>query len=129
MYVYARNYAPGASVLEAGRIIRFTTNPPDMFWVSVDHESQNPTQFEVGPAYPNPFNGLTTIPFTLLQTGDINLEVYDLLGRKLLSQEMPALNAGSHRYTLNTESFSSGVYLVRIESAGSQHIQKVTLLK
>ena len=129
MYVYARNYAPGASVLEAGRIIRFTTNPPDLYIVSVDNESQKPTQFEVGPAYPNPFNGSTTIPFTLLQAGDVNLEVYDLLGRKLLSQEMSTLNTGSHRYALRTESFSSGVYLVRIESAGFQHIQKITLLK
>ncbi|MBL7025362.1 MAG: T9SS type A sorting domain-containing protein [Candidatus Marinimicrobia bacterium] len=129
MYVYARNYAPGASVLEAGRIIRFTTNPPDLYWVSVESESQKPTQFEVGPAFPNPFNGTTTIPFTLLQAGEVNLEVYDLLGRKLFSQELASLNAGSHRYALRTESFSSGVYLVKIESAGAHHIQKVTLLK
>ena len=129
MYVYARNYAPGASVLEAGRIIRFTTNPPDLFWASVESESQKPTRFEVGPAYPNPFNRSTTIPFSLLQSADVTLEVYDLLGRKMFGQEMSFLNAGSHRYALRTESFSSGVYLVRIESAGSQHIQKVTLLK
>ena len=129
MYVYARNYAPGASVLEAGRIIRFTTNPPDLYWVSVESESQKPTRFEVGPAFPNPFNGSTTIPFTLLQAGEVNLEVYDLLGRKLFSQELSSLNAGSHKYALRTESFSSGVYLVKIESAGAHHIQKVTLLK
>ncbi len=129
MYVYARNYAPGASALEAGRIIRFTTNPPDLYWVSIDNKNQKPSGFEVGPAYPNPFNGTTTIPFTLLQEGDVNLEVYDLLGRKLFSQEMSSLNIGSHRYTLRTEALSSGVYLVKIENAGSQNIQKVTLLK
>jgi len=129
MYVYARNYAPGAAELVAGRIIRFTTNPPDLFWVSVDNARQQPTNFEVGPAYPNPFNGMTTIPFSLQQAGDVRMEVYDLLGRKLVSAEMSAMPAGSHRYTLQTEAFPSGVYLVRIENSGGHHIQKVTLLK
>jgi len=57
------------------------------------------------------------------------MEVYDLLGRKLVSAEMSAMPAGSHRYTLQTEAFPSGVYLVRIENSGGHHIQKVTLLK
>ena len=129
MYVYARNYAPGAAELTAGRIIRFTTNPPDLFWASVDNTKLQPASFEVGPAYPNPFNGSTTIPFTLLRAGDVNLAVYDLLGRKLQSQELSSMTAGSHRYTLRSDFMSSGVYLVRIESGGSHHIQKVTLLK
>ena len=129
MYVYARNYAPGAADLAAGRIIRFTTNPPDLFWVSVDNPKQQPSGFEVGPAYPNPFNGMTTLPFNLEQAGDVRLDVYDLLGRRIVTREMSSMNVGSHRYTLQTEAFSSGVYLVRIENGGSHHIQKVTLLK
>ncbi len=129
MYVYARNYAPGAAELVPGRIIRFTTNPPDLFWAAVDNKAQKPTSFEVGPAYPNPFNGRTTIPLRLLQAGDVRLDVYDLLGRRLVSKEMASMNAGTHKYTLNTESLTSGVYLLRIENGGSQHIQKVTLLK
>ena len=129
MYVYARNYAPGAAVLEAGRIIRFTTNPPDLFWASVDDQMQNPTQFEVGSAYPNPFNGMTTIPFTLLESGDVSVEVYDLLGRQLISERVSSMTSGSHQYRLRTEGLSSGVYLVRIENSGLHHIQKVTLLK
>ena len=129
MYVYARNYAPGAADLIAGRIIRFTTNPPDLFVASVDNDIQQPIRFEVGPAYPNPFNGMTTIPITLLQAGTVNLEVYDLLGRKMMAREMVAMRVGSHQYTLQTEGLSSGLYLVKIESAGAQHIQKITLLK
>ena len=129
MYVYARNYAPGAAELEAGRIIRFTTNPPPHYVASVNGKQQQPNTFVVGSAYPNPFNGMTTIPFTLFEAGSVNLEIYDLLGRKLNSQTLSALNTGSHTYALQTEGLSSGVYLIRIESAGMQDIQKVTLLK
>ncbi len=129
MYVYARNYAPGAAELTSGRIIRFTTNPPDLFWVSVDNPTQQPSQFEVSPAYPNPFNGMTTIPFNLNEAGNVKMELYDLLGRRVLIQEKPALSMGSHKFVIQTESLSSGVYLVKIEYQGSHHIQKVTLLK
>ncbi len=129
MYVYALNYAPGAAELAAGRIIRFTTNPPEYFVAETDQVVQRPQGFEVGAAYPNPFNGMTQIPFTLKTPGDVTFEVYDLLGRKHTSELIPAMNAGSHRYALHPESLSSGVYLVRIEVEGEYNIQKVTLLK
>jgi hypothetical protein len=43
--------------------------------------------------YPNPFNSSTTIPFALPASGDVRLEIYDILGqriRTLAAQEMPA---------------------------------------
>jgi len=129
MYVYANNYSPGAANLDAGRIIRFTTNPPEDYIVALDDAPQRPATFEVGAAYPNPFNGVTIIPFTLMEQGSVSLEVYDLLGRKVLSESFPDLSNGLHRYTLNSTGFTSGVYLVRIEVLGEYHIQKVTLLK
>ncbi len=129
MYVYADNYSPGAAELVAGRIIRFTTNPPDLYIVALDDGLQRPVTFEVGAAYPNPFNGASIIPFTLMEEGSVTLEVYDLLGRKVLSESLPDLGNGSHRYTLNSTALNSGVYLVRIEVGGEYHIQKVTLLK
>ncbi|MCF7825690.1 MAG: T9SS type A sorting domain-containing protein [Candidatus Marinimicrobia bacterium] len=129
MYVYARNYAPGAAELAAGRIIRFTTNPPDLFWAAVENEIQQPAGFEVGSAYPNPFNGSTTIPFNLLQAGDVSLDIYDLLGRRVMRQELTSLAAGSHRFKLQTAALASGVYLLRIEQGEAHYIQKITLLK
>ncbi|NQV14018.1 T9SS type A sorting domain-containing protein [bacterium] len=129
MYVYARNYAPGAAELLPGRIIRFTTNPPEFYVMDVDDGLQHPSTFEVGPAYPNPFNGATTIPYTLIQPADVSLEVYDLLGRKILTEYCPFRSAGSHSFRLDTQALSSAVYLVRISSRGEHHIQKLTLLK
>ncbi len=129
MYVYARNYAPGAANLEAGRIIRFTTNPPDLYYVAVDVGIQRPLNFEVGAAYPNPFNGVTIIPFNLVEQGSVRLEVFDLLGRSVFSEFLPDLSNGQHQYTLNSAGLPSAVYLVSIEFGAEQHIQKVTLLK
>jgi len=47
----------------------------------------------LGQNYPNPFTGLTTIPFTLAMSGEARLEITDLLGNNLvtlLDEEMPA---------------------------------------
>ncbi|MEA3287682.1 MAG: C25 family cysteine peptidase [Candidatus Marinimicrobia bacterium] len=129
MYVYARNYAPGAADLVAGRIIRFTTNPPEFYVQPIAVDAERPLSFTVGAAYPNPFNGVTTIPYTLLEQGQVTLEVYDLRGRKLLSRNIAQLNSGTYHFTLNTEGLSSAVYLVRIAVGGEYHIQKITLLK
>jgi len=128
MYVYARNYAPGAAPLEAGRIIRFTTNPPENYVARVDGV-QKPAGFRVSAAYPNPFNGMTTIPFSLDLAGDITVEVYDLLGRSIRVDHLPAMTSGSHQFRLDTDGLVSGVYLVRIGFQGQHQIQKVTLLK
>ncbi len=129
MYVYALNYAPGAAELAAGRAIRFTRNPPEFYVADVKENIQAPQRFYVGAAYPNPFNGFTTLPIRLEQGGDLDLEVYDLRGRLIRSERMTALAAGEHRYVLSTDDLSSGVYLLRFISGLDQQIRKVTLLK
>ena len=129
MYVFALNYAPGAAQLAAGRAIRFTTNTPDFYVSTVDEPAVQPRTFLVGAAYPNPFNGTTTIPFQLGSTGDVQLDVFDLLGRHVHSELLTGLTAGPHRYVLATEQLHSGVYVLRFAMDGQSQIQKVTLLK
>jgi len=83
----------------------------------------------VGAAYPNPFNGQTTIPFTLHRSGDVHLDIYDLRGRLVVAQHFQALPAGTQHYQLRTVELASAVYLVRIRMGAEQYVQKVTLLK
>lgn len=128
MYVYALNYAPGAASLEHGRIIRFTTNTPPNY-VEVDDEFTLPTSFQLGHAYPNPFNGAATIPYHLSERGEVDLKLYDLRGRLIQSISLGERQAGKYRYTLNADALSSGVYLVHMTLNGHSQVQKVTLLK
>lgn len=129
MYAYALNYAPGAAVLESGRAIRFTTNAPPGYIVSSEPEPAIPAAFHLNPAYPNPFNGMTVIPFTLERHGDVNLQVFDLRGRLVRHEQLSALTPGTHQIHFSGEDLESGVYLMRLSTGNQAQVQKVTLLK
>jgi hypothetical protein len=55
----------------------------------------------LGQNAPNPHDGETYIPFTLLYAADVRLEIFDLLGRKMAAVVRKSLGSGEHRIQLN----------------------------
>jgi hypothetical protein len=84
--------------------------------------------------YPNPFNPSTRIRFELARTGPVAVRIYDVQGRlvrRLFEGRMPA---GVHESPWNGRTdrgvrAASGVYLVRMSTAGSQMSRRVVLAK
>ncbi|MBL1214521.1 MAG: T9SS type A sorting domain-containing protein [Ignavibacteriae bacterium] len=72
--------------------------------------------FELVQNYPNPFNPSTTIEFNLLKDEEINLTIYDMLGRKVAILHKGYLRAGDHRVQWNAEGFASGLYICRLQA-------------
>lgn len=70
-------------------------------------------------AYPNPAGESLTLQVHLPHTTDVQLEVLDARGRRVLHQHQ-ALTAGEQTLSLATESLSSGVYLLRLQASGEQ---------
>jgi hypothetical protein len=67
--------------------------------------------------YPNPFTGVTTIPFTLGHRSHIEIIILDLSGRsivKLASGEYPA---GDHSVSWDASGFPAGVFFCRLSTA------------
>ncbi len=82
--------------------------------------------------YPNPFNGKTTISFFLAAAGTVRMEVYNAVGQQvaLLCDEYYA--PGSYSITWgegNAHRLASGVYLLRLSTAGQSQTRKMMLLK
>ncbi len=69
--------------------------------------------------YPNPFNSSTIVGFRLNENCDVFMEIFDLLGRKILHNDMGDLNAGDHNYAVNMDAFPSGIYFVRLTTGAS----------
>jgi hypothetical protein len=89
-----------------------------------------PTVIEMKPAYPNPFNPVSVLPLELKRSGHVDIAVFDLLGRKVVTVYSGMLAIGSHRITFSGENLASGVFLVAVRFDGRLvAIQKVTLLK
>jgi len=80
---------------------------------------------------PNPFNPSTSLNVIVAEAGYVSVNVYNVVGQKvatLLNGYMDA-NVSGYRVDWNASSLSSGVYLVRAETAGSASTQKLMLLK
>jgi hypothetical protein len=80
------------------------------------------------PPFPNPFNGSTRITVDLRVPGPLDLAVYDVQGRRLVSVADGWANAGRHEYRLDASSLAPGVYMIRMETAGTTQTRKVVLL-
>jgi hypothetical protein len=93
-------------------------------------QNEIPKQVSLQQNYPNPFNPSTVISYQLTGNRLVNLEVFNVTGRKvavLVNDEQKS--AGTHQVTFNAGNLSSGVYLYRLETTGQVLTKKMLLLK
>lgn len=93
-----------------------------------------PETFDLQGNYPNPFNPSTQIVLDMPQAGVVQVEVYDLLGRNVMSVPAQEIAAGASRQVaLDASSLASGTYLyhVKVEMAGQSVVRvgRMTLIK
>ncbi|MCK9204231.1 MAG: sulfatase-like hydrolase/transferase [Bacteroidales bacterium] len=79
--------------------------------------------------FPNPFNHQTTVSFYIPETGPVNLAVTDLSGRKLQVVVNQTLPPGIHKYTLDANHLTSGIYFIRLEFNNQRLVEKMMLMK
>ena len=89
----------------------------------------SPTKFELNQNYPNPFNPSTTISFSLPQSGNVKLTVYNLLGEQVAELVNGFREAGVHTINFNAENFNSGIFIYKLEANGVVQSKKMTLIK
>jgi surface protein len=88
-----------------------------------------PAEFTLDQNYPNPFNPTTTIRFGLPESADVSLEVYTVLGQKVMTLVNENRSAGWHTVSFNGARLSSGVYVYRIQAGGMVQTRKLMLVK
>jgi hypothetical protein len=93
-----------------------------------------PGEFALHQNYPNPFNPETQIAFDLPQAGRVELTVYNVLGRRIVTLAGGTFEAGSHSVSWDGRdesgtSVSSGVYFYRLETPSGSVSRKMVLLK
>lgn len=73
-----------------------------------------PEKFELFPNYPNPFNPSTTITYRLPEQMRVTVEVYNILGRKVVTLADGIQPAGSQTLRWEASRMASGIYLYRV---------------
>jgi hypothetical protein len=79
--------------------------------------------------YPNPFNPATNIIYKIPRAGNVELKVYDILGRQVAVLVNGYKNAGTYTVNFNGRRFASGVYIYRLISGNFVSVKKMVLLK
>ncbi len=87
-----------------------------------------PDGFEVQGPWPNPFNGTMTMQVELPQPELLQLDVYDVLGRRIRTAEQHC-TSGTHSLSINLEAEPAGVYFVRINTSSESRVAKALLVR
>ncbi|MCF6271051.1 MAG: T9SS type A sorting domain-containing protein [Melioribacteraceae bacterium] len=88
-----------------------------------------PTEYKLTPNYPNPFNPSTKINFSLPESGEVKLIIYDILGKQVAELVNKKMEAGVYEQTFDASQYSSGVYIYMLSVNGNRFVKKMTLLR
>ena len=79
--------------------------------------------------YPNPFNSQTRIPFTLDQSSEVRLEIYNSLGQQIAVPVSGKLNAGKHEVLFDGSNLHPGMYYYRLVVDGIPATRRMVIMK
>ena len=115
----------GCFPLNVGNEWLFNILPVSVYRYSND----NPINFILWNAYPNPFNPTTKIKYTIPEMSFLTLKVYDVLGNEvaiLVNEEKPA---GSYEVEFDGKNLTSGIYFYKLQAGNFVETRKMILLK
>ena len=102
--------------------------------VSLADVTVMPEKFTIHQNYPNPFNPVTTLRYDLPENGNVNITIYDMLGRQVKTLINQNQDAGYRSVIWNAtnnygEPVSAGIYLYQIQAGEYMQTKKMVLLK
>jgi hypothetical protein len=88
-----------------------------------------PRTYTLSQNYPNPFNPSTTIEFSIPQSSNVSIRIYDIMGREVATLVNEYRGTGTYIATWNAGSFSSGVYFYKLIAGNFSETKKMVLSK
>ncbi len=94
-----------------------------------DAQADLPGTLLLGQNRPNPCRGTTYIMFALPSDSHVSLEVYDVLGNRVMTLADGQYPAGSHGMQLDVKGLESGYYFYRLISANGTATKRMLVLE
>jgi hypothetical protein len=88
-----------------------------------------PRDFALYQNFPNPFNPSTTIRYDLPVRADVQLKIFDILGREVLVRRITMQPAGVHEIRFDVSAFSSGTYFYQLRAGTFAQTKKMLIVK
>ena len=100
-----------------------------MFTDNTSKTAGGPFAITLSVPTPNPFNQSAAFAIHLTEGANVDIKVYDILGRNTADIFHGYLNAGTREFNWNTENLASGTYFLTARSNGEQAVKKLILIK
>lgn len=101
--------------------------------VVTDVENENilstPEDYFLGQNFPNPFNPIATIQYSIPQRSNVTLKVYDVLGNEVATLVNEEKERGVYTVNFNAIGLASGMYLYRLQVGSFIETKKMILLR
>jgi hypothetical protein len=91
--------------------------------------NEAPYKFSLKQNFPNPFNPSTMIEYSIAKAENVQLKVYDLLGRETATLVSGIQVPGSYNVTFNASNLASGIYFYKLTAGGFTSIKRMVLIK
>lgn len=96
---------------------------------TAEEAAPDPQAATLGAAYPNPAQSRVSIPFTLAEAGEVQLEVFDALGRLVARPVAERRDSGRHVIPIGVTDLAPGVYVVRLQAGDVVQQQPLTVAR
>lgn len=92
-------------------------------------ELNDPSKAALLSPFPNPATGRATIQYKLPEDGTVTLSLYNVLGQRVATLVDGNQSAGPKQHTLDTSSFGSGVYFLRLNTKEKIVTERLTVVR
>lgn len=92
-------------------------------------DTNTPINHSLSELFPNPTNGMSRITFSLPQSADVRMSIWDISGRIAADIINERMAAGNHNLIVDANHLTSGIYFVRLETGTSVAVRKFVLVK
>jgi PKD repeat protein len=89
--------------------------------------NENTTAISALSLSPNPADASATFTFLMAVPGNVNIAVYDIYGREVLTQLTQQFSSGKQQVIIPTENFAAGTYIVQINTSGQSVQSRLTI--
>ncbi|MFC1527966.1 T9SS type A sorting domain-containing protein [Candidatus Neomarinimicrobiota bacterium] len=102
--------------------------------LTVANFKSNPSGFRIYQNFPNPFNPITTITYTLDEQSEVKINIYDMLGKEVNQLVSSFQPSGTYSVQWNGDDnkrnlVGTGIYFYQIQAGEFVQTKKMVLMK
>lgn len=121
--IYFVNAQTGWITGDWGRIAKYSGT------TDINDDVNSITEFSLKQNFPNPFNPVTSIQYTIGSNRFVQMKVYDVIGNEVVTLVNEEQSAGNYEVEFDATSLSSGIYFYQLKSGSYLETKKMIILK